>query len=55
MSFAALIGIAGQAGSGKDTLAEYLQIVYAYHHYALLAPIIEKLIRTRFQSETFQI
>jgi broad-specificity NMP kinase len=47
MSFPVLIGITGKAGSGKDTLAEYLQIVFGYHRYALLAPIIEKLIGTR--------
>jgi dephospho-CoA kinase len=35
MSFPALVGIAGQAGSGKDTLAEYLQIVYGCHRYAI--------------------
>jgi hypothetical protein len=43
MSFPVLIGITGKAGSGKDTLAEYLQIVYGYHRYALAGPIIEKL------------
>jgi hypothetical protein len=43
VSFPALIGIAGRAGVGKDTLAEYLHIVYGYHRYALAQPIVNVL------------
>lgn len=34
-----LIGIAGKAGSGKDTLADYLMYKHGYVKYALAAPI----------------
>lgn len=43
MSFPGLIGITGKAGVSKDTLAEYLHIMFGYHRYALVQPIKDAL------------
>lgn len=42
-----LIGITGRAGSGKDTLADYLVRKFGYRKYSLAGPI-KKLLADRF-------
>lgn len=42
-----LIGISGRAGSGKDTLADYLVRQFGYHKYSLAGPL-KQLLADRF-------
>ncbi len=47
-----ILGIAGRAGSGKDTAAEYLVDAYGYHRFAFADPLRDMIFTLLDQANT---
>jgi hypothetical protein len=53
LRFRRLIGIAGRAGSGKDTIARHLSVVHGFHVTAFATPLKDILIRLGLTRDHF--